>query len=184
MEQQRDLVSLFQPQGLREYIASYNSICATGSIATTLVTKTTATKGEGRRAPKTIEPWRPADIGLERAIVDAVLKKADSDSLLFPERQHVVHVGEDLARLDSENALLLYDSDTLHKPASRIMRSLLAVEHIRTAIALAIQHHSRAGAGGAEPRLRPGKVSFPTHRNLVPSRYVGHERTFPHKIHC
>lgn len=190
MNQQRDPFVLFRPQVLREYVASYNSLAAMASVATSRATKDTATKSaivnpEGRRAPKTIEPWRQYDMDMERTIIETVLRETDSrqDSILFPERQHVIHVGEDLARLDSENALLLYDADTLHKPAIRILRSLLAVESVREAITLAIQHHSP----GDWKRLRPGKVSFPTHRNMLPPppRYVQtRQRTQPRRTDC
>lgn len=172
-EMERQQLALFQLQELRQYVESYNSISAAASIVTSRVTKDTATKGEitnpeGRRAPQTIEPWRQSDIDLERAIIDTLLQETDggADSVLFPERQHVIHVGEDLVRVDSEHAVLLHDSDTLHKPATRILRSLLAVERIRTAIELSIQRHGRGKRGS----LRPGKVSFPTHQNQVSYR--------------
>lgn len=88
MNQQRDPLVLYRLQVLREYVASYNSLAATVSIATTRVTKDTATKGaivnpEGRRAPKTIEPWRQSDMDMERTIIDTTRSCSRKDSMSF-----------------------------------------------------------------------------------------------------
>lgn len=162
------------PQTLRQYVESYNSLSTNASAAIARVTRHTATKGditnpEGRRAPQTIEPWTHADRDLERAIIDAILQGTDGAGgaqLSFPSRQVVSAVGEDLVRVDSEHALLLYDSDTLHKPATRILRGLLGMSSVTSAVSSAIRSR---GARGNQT-LRPGEVRFPTHRNEVPAQ--------------
>ncbi|KAL2281232.1 hypothetical protein FJTKL_11677 [Diaporthe vaccinii] len=151
----------FQRQGLRSYITSYYEITHDAELMRG-ITKKTATKGpitnpEGRRAPRVIEPWNPAERDRHRAVIDAVVAGL-GDEALFPCKQHVRHVGEDLVRLDSENALLLFDADTLHKPAARIMREVLASDNTRAAVTRAL--HSRK-------ELARGLISFPTHRNRV-----------------
>lgn len=175
----------FRPQNLRSYITSYRGISSTASVAARAVTKSTATKGaitnpEGRRSPKTIEPWGQSDRDLDSSIIDTILYEtnpltgADSHTCLFPCRQHVDHVGEELVRLDSEHALLLFDADTLHKPATRIVQTLLASDQIRTAVSKVINRNIQAEAkgNGTEPSLAPGRISFGTHRNTVPKMYV------------
>lgn len=176
-----DPFSRYRPQKLREYVSSYCNIAVTASVAMSVgVTQDTATKGaitnpESRRAPRTIQPWSNADNDLERAIIDAILgqdsrqQSMPVEALSFPEQQHVLRVGEELVRLDSKNALLLFDADILHKPTCRIVRSLLAVETIRSAVSSAFQRHSHHG----QRSLRPAKISFPTHRNLIYNKY-GH----------
>lgn len=160
------------PQNLRQFVESYNSLTTNASAAIARVTRHTATQGditnpEGRRAPKTIEPWTHADRELERAIIDAILEGTDgaSGSLSFPSRQVVSAVGEDLVRVDTEHALLLYDSDTLHKPATRILRGLLGMDSVTIAVSSVVRSR---GARGNQT-LRPGEVRFPTHRNEVPA---------------
>lgn len=134
------------------------------------VTTQTATKGaitnpEGRRAPTSIEPWTQAESTEERAIIDAVLANFPDDIDVFPCRQHVDHVGEELIRTDSENAVLLFDADTLHKPATRILHAALANANIRDAVVAIIRPQD-------DSVMAPGKITFPTHRKGVPSTYV------------
>lgn len=180
-----DLPEQFRPQNLRSYITSYRDISSTASVAARAVTKSTATKGaitdpEGRRAPKTIRPWGQSERDLDSSIIDTILYEtnpltgADSNTCLFPCRQHVDYVGEELVRLDSEHALLLFDADTLHKPAIRIVQTLLASDHIRTAVSNVIHRNVQTDAGnkGTGESLAPGRVSFGTHRNTVPQMYV------------
>lgn len=135
-----DLPERFQPQTFRQFIASYNEIAIAhlASPATTRVDLTTGTKGaiadpERRLAPERIEPWTDADREQERGIIATVLREVDgigADILAFPARYYADRVGEDLGRLDSENALLLFDNDTLHKPATKLLRLLLANNRI------------------------------------------------------
>lgn len=157
----------FQRQGLRSYVTSYHGIVRDVESLMRGVTKQTATKGlitnpEDRRAPRVIEPWTPAERDQERAVIDAVVAGL-GDEPLFPCKQHVRHVGEDIVRLDSENALLLFDADTLHKPAARIMREVLASDDTKAAVTRALQ---------SRKELVHGLISFPTHLNRVSNTCV------------
>lgn len=178
-----DLPERFQPQTFRQFVASYNEIAIAhlASPATTRVDLTTGTKGaitdpERRLAPERIEPWTDFDREQERGIIATVLREVDgigADTLAFPAKYYVDRVGEDLGRLDSENALLLFDNDTLHKPATRLLRVLLANNRIRTALARRQQQQQqRADTRQADHAYRPGKVSFTTHLNRLRQRYV------------
>lgn len=170
-----DLPEAFRPQNLRSYVASYADIARPACVAATTVTKETGTKGaitqpEGRRTARLIAPWTRADLSEERAIIDTILYETDREPLSLPEKRHVERVGEELALIDSESALLLFDANTLHAPATRILRELLASERIRTAIAEATRRTIRQGSTQVPQlkELRPGNLTFPTHRNSMP----------------
>lgn len=167
----------FRPQNLRSYVASYADIARPACNAATSATKLTGTKGaitqpEGRRTPKFIAPWPRAELREERAIIDTILHETDREPLSLPKKRHVERVGEELPLIDSESALLLFDANTLHAPATRILRQLLASERIRTAVAKATRRtttrhaHTHALQAG---ELRPGRITFPTHRNSIPT---------------
>ncbi|CAN8097458.1 unnamed protein product [Discula destructiva] len=82
-----------------------------------------------------------------------------ADTPVFPCRLHVDLVGEELVRVDSENAVFIFDTMTLHIPATRILRQILASPSVQDAV--------NAISPGRD--LAPGNVTFPTHRNSVPS---------------
>ncbi|KUI72954.1 hypothetical protein VM1G_08118 [Cytospora mali] len=175
-----DLPECFQPQTLDEFVTSYNHIAMRhlASPAATQVNRTTATKGaitnpEGRLAPERIEPWNDFDREQERGIIATVLREArriGGDALNFPAQYYVDRVGEDLGIIDSENALLFFDSDTFHKPATRILRSLLANDRIKLALARRQQQQHANARQRDQSRFayRSGKVSFSTHLNRLP----------------
>lgn len=175
-----DLPEAFRPQNLRSYVASYADIARPACIMANSINKETGTKGaitypEGRRAPNFIAPWSQADLIQERAIIDAILHETDNEPLSLPEKQHVKRVGEELARIDSESALLLFDANTLHAPATRILRGLLASRRIRTSVEEVTRRTTPPASLHAvhAKALRPGNITFPTHRNIIPlNRYV------------
>ncbi|CAN8100198.1 unnamed protein product [Discula destructiva] len=92
---------------------------------------------------------------------------------------HIDHIGEELVRIDSENALLLFDADTLHKPVTRVLRAALSSPTIRDAVAAILSEGSGV--------IAPGKITFPTHRNSVPNTHArpstghGHQVLTPHR---
>ncbi|POS80747.1 hypothetical protein DHEL01_v200834 [Diaporthe helianthi] len=158
-----DVPDQFKKQSLREYVDAYSRISRGAAFAMQRVTTGTATRGaitnpEGRRAPKIIEPWTQDQVDQERAIIHAVL--AGDNMPVFPCRQHVDHVGEELVRVDSENALLIFDAMTLHMPATRLLREILASPSRRDAVNAVLR------PGGRD--LAPGNITFPTHRNSIP----------------
>lgn len=187
MVQSNDLSPDYRLQRLRSYVASYNDIVTRHleSPAVTRVNPRTATKGEitnpdGCLSPERIEPWSASELVQERGMIETILRAVDEagpDHVLFPSRDNVRHVSQDLGRLDSENALLLFDADTLHKPAARILRALLASAPIRAALT---QHAHERGQQANSPHnqpqptfeYEPGEVTFPTHLNLLPKTYV------------
>lgn len=128
---------------------------------------TTGTRGAvtnptRRFAPESIEPWTGTDCEQEQAMIYTLLREMDfagAESLVFPARYYVDRVGDDLGRLESEIALLHLDNDTLHKPAERLLRTLLANSRIMTAISRRQQHPD------ARQAYRPGMVSFTTYLN-------------------
>lgn len=168
-----DLPECFQQQTLRQFIFSYTSI-AMSHQTTSRADHTTGTKGvitdpERRLAPESIEPWTAADREQEHGMIAVLLREVDrvgADHFAFPARYYSDCVGEDLGRLDSEHALLNFDNDTLHKPATRILRALLASDRIRTALA------RRQQQPGHHRQYRPGTVSFTTHLNRFRPQYV------------
>ncbi|POS70531.1 hypothetical protein DHEL01_v211077 [Diaporthe helianthi] len=172
----------FRPQNLRSYIASYAEIAVPACIAAERVTRTAGTEGpinnpEGRRTPQLIIPCTASDLSEERAVIDAILHATDDVPLFLPAKRHVEHVGEELVLVDSESALLLYDANTLHAPATRILRDILASERTRILVAEAIQPPShQAGSLMPNNKLRPGNVTFPTHKNSVPRNMSGTKR--------
>lgn len=186
-----DLPEVFQPQTLRQFVASYNEVAIShlASPATTRVDHTTGTKGaltdpERRLAPEHIEPWTDLDREQERGIISTLLREVDgigADNIAFPARYHVDRVGEDLGRLDSETAVLYFDNDTLHKPASRLLRALLANDRVRKALERRQQYQQqqqhqqqRIDVQGdpSSSAYRPGGIGFTTHLNRLPQRYV------------
>lgn len=172
-----DLPELFHPQTLRQFVASYNDIAISHLESPAVIRDyTTGTRGaitdpERRLAPESIEPWTDTDREQERAMTATILREVDgigADNFAFPAKYYVDCVGEDLGRLDSENALLQFDNDTLHKPAARVLQALLTNDRIRAALSRRQQQHTHA----SKQVYRPGTVSFTTHLNRLRQRYV------------
>lgn len=183
MTQPSHLPEHYRLQTLRRYIESYNEAVLRhlASPAVTHVNPRTATKGDitnpdGRLAPERIQPWSEAEASQERQMIETILRAVESagpNQPLFPSKDNILHISQDLGRLDSENALLLFDADTLHKPAVRVLRALLANDSIRTALTQYVrQQHTSSSQQQPSFEYIPGEITFPTHLNLLPKTYV------------
>ncbi|KAF3760089.1 hypothetical protein M406DRAFT_335292 [Cryphonectria parasitica EP155] len=166
---QRDVLAPFHLQSLRNYAESYDAI-RRGHLmpaASQRVSKHTGTQGkitdpEGRLAPERIEPWTDF-LDEQRAIISMILRETAGDSApLFPCRNHIQMVAEDLVCVDSEGALLLFDADTLHKPASRVSEALLSDATIRSTIC-DFQRANASSIAGVK-RKRSADIREPTRR--------------------